>query len=102
MDSAIANELDETEEDSQRINAKVISYEEKTASEKKAFLKKIEYEAQCEVQELAHLLESEREIKDQIETEALERERDSFLEQMDSAIANELDETEEDSQGIRN
>jgi len=47
-------------------------------------------------------LESEREIQDQIETEALERERDSFLEQMDSAIANELDETEEDSQGIRN
>ncbi len=57
------NEIDEPNEaEIKEIIAKVISDEEITASDKKAFLEKIEYEAQCEVQELAHLLESEREI----------------------------------------
>jgi hypothetical protein len=50
------NEIDEPNEaEIKEIIAKVISYEEEAASEKRAFLKKIEYDAQCEDQELAHL-----------------------------------------------
>jgi hypothetical protein len=88
------NDIDETNDsEDEEIIIKTCSNEAKTAFEKRSFLKRMDDEARNQDQELSHLMDSEREIEDQIETEVLQREQDSFLRQLDIETSNDIDET---------